>query len=126
MVDSTDKILNVIAQTIFDKKGMNILALDVRDVSTLTDFFIIAEGTVDRHVSSIGSGIIEELHKLGLQPLHVEGIKEGDWVIIDYGDILIHLFIPDLREKYALETLFGDAKIVDLTIDSGRKVHGQK
>lgn len=126
MTDPADKILNVIAQTIFDKKGMNILALDVREISTLTDYFIIAEGTVDRHVSSLGSAVVEALRELDLQPLHVEGIKEGDWVIIDYGDILIHLFIPELREKYALETLFSDAQIIDLTIDSSRKVHGQK
>jgi len=121
-----DKILQIIAQTIFDKKGMNILTLDIRDVSTLTDFLVIAEGTVDRHVSSIGESIVETLKNFNLQPLHTEGIRDGDWVIIDYGDILIHLFVPELRERYALETLFTKAKIVDLEIDPSRKVLGQK
>ncbi|CCB86298.1 MULTISPECIES: ribosome silencing factor [Parachlamydia] len=123
MNDSNEKILNVIAQAIFDKKGSNILALDVRDVSTLTDYFVIAEGTVDRHVTSIASTILDAVKPLGLTPLHVEG-KDGEWVIIDFGDILIHLFVPELREKYALESLFGKARIVDLVIDSSRKIPG--
>ncbi|WP_249274216.1 ribosome silencing factor [Parachlamydia sp. AcF125] len=123
MNGSNERILNVIAQAIFDKKGSNIVALDVRGVSTLTDYMVIAEGTVDRHVSSIASAILEAVKPLGITPLHIEG-KDGDWVIIDLGDIFIHLLVPELREKYALESLFSEAQIVDLVIDASRKISG--
>lgn len=108
--------LNVIAQSIFDKKGFNILVLDVRGISTMTDYFVIAEGTVDRHVRSISREVSETLSELGFKPLHVEGEKDGEWVVIDFGEVIIHLFIPDMREKYALEEVWHNGKIVDVTI----------
>lgn len=114
-------VLNSIAQAIFDKKGFNILALDVRNISTMTDYFIIAEGTVDRHVKSISKAIADALEPLGYKPWHVEGTGSGDWIVIDYGDIVIHLFIPELREKYALEELWNEGKIVDVKIDINKK-----
>jgi ribosome-associated protein len=98
-------ILNRIAQVIFDKKGMNILALDVRGVSSLTDFVIIAEGNVDRHVSAIADAVIVALKEEGYQPIHTEGLQSGDWVVIDFLDIMVHLFMPGLRDKYRLEDL---------------------
>ncbi len=109
-------MLNAIAQTIYDKKGFNILGLDVRDVSNLTDFFVIAEGSVDRHVRAICLSLQEKLTEMGHSPLHVEGAESGDWIVMDFGEVLVHLFIPELREKYALENLWKEGKIVDLTI----------
>lgn len=111
------KELNAVSQTIFDRKGFNILVLDVRGISTLTDFFIIAEGTVDRHVRAIGSSIQDTMHQMKLEPLHVEGEREGDWVVLDYGNFIVHIFTPDVREKYAIEKLWKEAKIVDVKID---------
>jgi ribosome-associated protein len=108
--------LNLIAQTIYDKKGINILALDVRGISFMTDFVLIAEGNVDRHVSAIGKAIIEALEKNGEQVLHTEGVKDGEWAVIDLFDTMVHLFKPGLRDKYQLEQLWKDGKIVDLTI----------
>lgn len=107
-------VLNSIAQTIFDKKGFNILALDVRGVSTLTDFFLIAEGNVDKHVVALAKAVIEKLKQEGERPLHVEGLDQGDWVVIDDLEIVIHLFKPGLRDKYRLEELWREGKIVDL------------
>lgn len=112
----TLKLLDVIAQAIFDKKGFNILALDVQGISTMTDYYIIAEGHVGRHTRAIGSFIMSIMKERGLSPLFVEGEKEGDWIVIDYGEIVIHLFIPELREKYALENLWKESQIVDLKI----------
>jgi len=114
-------VLNCIAQSIFDKKGFNILALDVRNISSMTDYFIIAEGTVDRHVKAISKAIEDALIPLGYKPWHIEGENSGDWIVIDYGDVVIHLFIPELREKYALEELWSDGKIVDVKIDVNKK-----
>lgn len=108
--------LSVIAQTIFDKKGFNILTLDVRGISSMTDYYIIAEGTVDRHVKAISHSIIHALKDLGESPMHVEGEQTGDWVVIDFCNIIVHLFIPDLREKYGIEKLWKDGKIVDVNI----------
>jgi ribosome-associated protein len=111
-----NKQLDLIAQTIFDKKGFNILALDVRGVSTMTDFFMIAEGTVDRHVQALARAIVDKVKEHGISPTHVEGMASGDWVVIDYTDIVIHLFMEDLRGKYALEELWKESKLVDLQI----------
>lgn len=115
------KTLDSIAQAIYDKKGFNILALDVRGFSTLTDYYIIAEGNIDRHVKAISQSIEDALSASGLSLLHIDGQKTPDWLVMDYGDIVIHLFIPDLREKYALEQLWREAKIIDLHIDVKKK-----
>ena len=109
--------LNKIAQIIFDKKGSNILALDIRGVSSLTDFVIIAEGNVDKHVSAIAATIIEELKKMDIKPAYVEGLQNGDWAVIDYLDAMVHIFEPGLRERYRLEELWEKGSIIDLKID---------
>jgi ribosome-associated protein len=111
-------ILNRIAQVIFDKKGMNILGLDVRGVSSLTDYVIIAEGNVDRHVVSIADAIISVMKEEGYTPVHTEGRQLGDWVVIDFLDIMVHLFSPGLREKYHLEDLWKEGQILDFTINT--------
>lgn len=109
--------LNAIAQVIYDKKGFNILALDVKGLSSITDFLIIAEGNVDRHISSIGQAILDELEARGEKPIHAEGLKSGDWAIIDFGEVMVHLFSPGLRERYAIEQLWEESKLIDLDID---------
>jgi len=118
------KTLNAIAQVIYDRKGFNILALDVRGLSSITDFLLIAEGNVDRHVSSIGRAIIDELEERGEKPIFVEGLGTGDWAVLDYGEIMVHIFSPGLRERYSLERLWKDSKIVDLTINVSNSALG--
>ncbi len=113
-------ILNKIAQTIFDKKGFNILVLDVRALSSISDFIVIAEGNVDRHVIAIAHAVVYELGKIGEKPYYVEGDKEGDWVIVDYSTVMVHLFQSPLREKYHIEKLWKDASIVDVSIDTSK------
>lgn len=117
--DDPKVFLNAIAQAIFDKKGINILALDVRGVSNLTDFVIIAEGNVDKHVNAIGSAVIDQMKKMGYPPLYVEGQQTGDWVVIDFLHIMVHIFMPGWRDKYRLEELWRDGQIVDLSIEVG-------
>ena len=109
--------LNAIGQAIFDKKGSNILALDVHTISTLTDYVIIAEGNVEKHVVAIAQTIIDRMQQIGQAPIYVEGLKTGDWVVIDYLNIMVHLFMPGLRDKYQLEQLWKEGQIVDLQID---------
>jgi ribosome-associated protein len=110
-------IINTIAQTIFDKKGMNILVLDVRKCSSLTDYVVIAEGHVDRHVISIASSVETALKNEGITATHEEGFRSGDWVVLDYMQFIVHLFTPATREKYQLEELWPEAEIVEVNID---------
>jgi ribosome-associated protein len=109
--------LNTVAQTIFDKKGSNILVLDIRHCSTITDYVVIAEGNVDRHVIAIAQAIEKALSDLGMTPSFREGMQSGDWVVLDYIQIMVHIFMPGMREKYQLEKLWKEAEIVDISID---------
>ena len=108
--------LNVIAQAIYDKKGINILGLNVSDISTMSDYVVIAEGNIDRHVKALSRAIRHALEPLGLLPMHVDGEKLGDWVVMDYGETVIHLFTPNMRERYELEELWRQAAIIDFKI----------
>lgn len=114
--------LNTIAQAIYDKKGFNILVLDVRGVSSLTDFVVLAEGKIDRHVKALSTSVKNALGDLGIRPLYVEGERSGDWVVVDCGEVVVHLLLPDFRERYALEQLWRPAKIVDVQIDTSHKI----
>lgn len=82
----------------------------------MTDYFIIAEGTVDRHVKALAHTISQTLEEFNHRALHIEGMQEGDWVVLDYSDFVIHLFTPELRQKYALEEVWSKGKIVDVNI----------
>lgn len=112
-------VLNKIAQSIYNKKGVNILALDVQGVSSMSDYVIIAEGNVDRHVVAIAHSIEQELSEIGEKAFHIEGLQVGDWIVLDYLNIMVHLFMPGLRDKYQLEQLWRNGKIVDLNIVVG-------
>ncbi len=118
MTDPVLEDLNHIAQVIYDKKGFNILVLDVVGICSMTDYFVIAEGSVDRHVKAISQAIEEQGGQRGKYPFHMEGQKEGDWIVLDYGDVVIHLFTPELRDKYRLEELWHEGKIVDVKIET--------
>lgn len=111
------EFLDRIAQIIYDKKGVNILAIDVRNISFLTEYYVIAEGNVERHVAAIARALTDELPKC----YFVEGLSAGDWVVLDFGHIIVHLFHPDQREKYALEGIWREGEIVDLNIVIGEE-----
>jgi ribosome-associated protein len=125
MKESPLEMLNTIAQIIYDKRGGNILAIDVQGLSTITDYLLIAEGNVNRHVSAIARSIVEALEEMGGPPLlHSEGLRSGDWVVLDYGEIMVHLFMPGLRERYALEHLWPESKLIELHIDTSKPALG--
>jgi len=117
MTEKNQHILDIIAQKLFDKGAKNIIGLNVKGMSTLTDYYIIAEGNVDRHVIALAQHLEEELQKYGESLLKSEGIERGDWVVLDFGNIMVHLFIPVEREKYELEQLWHDAQLLDLHIN---------
>ncbi len=113
---SSREILNQIAQVIYDKKGLNILALDVQNLSSIADYLVIAEGNVDRHVLAIARAVTDQLRQRDSSPLYMEGLETGDWVVLDFAGIVVHLFQPGLREKYSLEDLWPQSQIVALDI----------
>jgi ribosome-associated protein len=97
-----------------DRKGVDMLVMDLRGISNATDFFLVVSGTSDMHVRSIAEHVIEELKKEGHRPSHVEGLRTGRWVLIDYIDFVVHVFHPAAREFYQLERLWGDAPTLAL------------
>ncbi len=114
-------LLNKISQSIFDKKGNNILALDVRPCQLLSDYVIIAEGSVDKHVVAIAHAVQKAIEEEGWTVSFMQGMQTGDWVVLDYGEIVVHLFVPQVREKYQLERLWQKSEIVDVVIDVPEK-----
>lgn len=120
MQKETKQLLNAIAQAIYDKKGSNIVVLDVHGVSSLTDYVLIAEGNIDRHVKALATTVKNQLSQWKISPLFVEGERSGDWVVIDCGEIVVHLMLPDFREKYALERLWREARIIDVDITTDK------
>jgi len=98
-----------------DMKANDVMVLDLRKVTDMTDCFVIASGTSDTHVRSVGEHIIAELKKEGIQLHHVEGLEQGRWVLLDYVDFVVHLFHPTLRSFYQLERLWSDAEAIEIS-----------
>ena len=93
-----------------DKKAIDLVRLDVGELLGYTDHFVIATGNTDRQVKAIHDGILEGMKKdHGLNPRRVEGLPEATWILMDYLDVVVHLFTPDAREYYRLEQLWGEA-----------------
>ncbi len=102
-----------IVEVIADKKGEDVLLLDIRDVSILADYFVIGSATSERQAKAIIEGIKQETKKtFDVRPLHVEGESAAGWILVDYGDVVVHLFAPEVRTYYALERLWRDGRIV--------------
>ena len=102
-----------------DRKGVKILVLDVRGLNDFADFFVIASGTSTRHVKSIADEVVRFAKKTGVMPLGVEGEREAEWVLVDLGDVVVHVMLPRVREFYALERLWtvGDQPPEDQALD---------
>jgi ribosome-associated protein len=97
-----------------DRKGSDMILLDLRGLSDATDYFLLVTGTSDTHVRSIAENILEALDKHGTRPGHIEGLRSGRWVLIDCIDFVVHVFHPAAREFYQLERLWGDAPAREL------------
>lgn len=113
--------IQLAVQAVVDKKGENFLVLDVREVCTMTDYFLIAEGHVPRHVSAISDYVAQVLKKEGIVPLHREGERDGEWVVLDYMNFMVHIFTPELRSFYALEELWKAGKVVSVPVIYGKE-----
>lgn len=96
------------------KRGFDVKVLKMDKISSICDYFVIVSGDVDVHVKAISNAIVDELMEDGLKPFHKEGLDSGNWVLLDYVDVVIHVFREPVRTFYALEKLWGDAPVEEL------------
>ena len=121
---TSDGLVELAARTLVDNKGQEVLILDVRGLSSLWDFFIICSGGSKRHVQALAQHLQEALGQAGAKHLGVEGLEEGNWVLLDYVDVVIHLFTKPLREFYDLEGLWVEAtrlSVKDFPLDQSQE-----
>ena len=107
------------AAILLDRKANDVVLLNLAGVSDMTDYFLIASGTSDTHVRSLGQSVLEDLKKdTGQMANHTEGLQQGRWVLLDYVDFVVHVFHPTLRNFYQIERLWADAQVTPVAAAS--------
>lgn len=111
---NADEVKSVVLEALDDLKGKDILTLDVGDMTDITDYMIICTGTSNRHVKSLLGNVVLELKKRGLPAIGVEGVDQAitEWALADFGDVVVHVMLPDTREFYDLEALWAVPAVV--------------
>lgn len=104
------EMAKLMAQTLDDKRALDIKVLEVGDLTALADFFVLATATSTTHIRTLIGECELKLKEQGLMPHHVEGRQAGNWVLLDYGAVVAHVFLAETREFYAVERLWSDAK----------------
>jgi ribosome-associated protein len=113
-IKKLDPHLQAALKALSDKKALNIMLIDVKGISTITDSIIIAEGFVDRHAIALAGAVEFELKTLGRFASKIEGLHSGEWVVLDYFEFMVHIFAPGYRDRYDLEKLWPEAKVVNI------------
>jgi len=114
----TLEAVEIAAKAAGEKKATEIVGLDLREVASFTEYFLICTGANTRQVQAISNSVEEELRKAGKRPLHIEGYSTGEWILLDYGDFIMHVFSNSSRRFYDLERLWRDAGPVKLPEES--------
>jgi ribosome-associated protein len=107
-----DRKVRLAARAALDRKAVDLVILDVQGLSSVTDYFLVCSGRSTTHVASIVEAVRTAMKAVEVRPLHAEGTPESGWMLLDYGDVLVHVFLEDTRVYYALERLWGDAPSV--------------
>ncbi len=107
-----EKKIFLIKDILEDKKAENIVILDLREISSVTDTMIVASGNSDRHVQAVSEFLLQEMKKHGFYPLGSEGLQAGRWALLDYGEIVVHVFYDEVRLHYDLEGVWRDAPLI--------------
>jgi len=108
-------VARMVGRLALSKKGFDVKILKLKDISSVCDYFVIASGEADKHVKAISEAIVDGLREFGQKPDHIEGLDYGEWVLLDYFDLVVHVFTEPARRYYALEKLWGDAPVEELT-----------
>jgi len=103
---SQPALQSVVLDALEDMKAVNVKVLDVRGLTDITDTMVIASGTSDRHVRSVADRVIQKAKQAGARPFGIEGERDGEWVLVDLPDVLVHIMLPRVREFYGLEKLW--------------------
>ena len=111
---SAEEKTALMSRIVADRKAMDVVVLDMRDASSITDYFLICSGGSERQVRAIADAIDEEMGRSSTASLGIEGYREGHWVLMDYGDVIAHVFSQETREYYNLERLWVNAPKIDL------------
>lgn len=101
-----NKLINIVLDALEEVKGKDIVTLNVTNLTDVMDTMIVASGNTSRQVKALANSVIEDAKKAGFQPIGVEGVDSGEWVLVDLGDIVIHVMQPTIREFYELEKLW--------------------
>lgn len=114
--DTTDLLLKGVIKGIHEKKGQNVLKIDLRSLENrISDYFVICHASSTTQVSAISDSVDDIVRKeTGQKPLHIEGLDNCLWVLIDYGEVVVHIFVEEYRNFYSLESLWADAKIEEM------------
>ena len=110
---SLEKAKNI-AKILDKKKAIDIIGIETKDLTVMSDYFVIASGTSNTHVRALADEVDDEMKKLGVEVDHIEGRATG-WILLDYNDVLVHVFQPESRQYYNIERLWNDAARVDLS-----------
>ena len=103
---AVEGVLQTVTNSLEDSKAEELVTIDIKDKSAIADYMVIASGRSNRHVSAIADHLLREYKNLGMGSARVEGLDSADWVLIDLGDIIVHIFRPEVREFYALEKMW--------------------
>ena len=103
---NSEELSELVVEALEELKGNDIVRLDVRDLTTVTDYMVVASGTSNRHVKALADAVAEKAKKAGHRPTGIEGEDGSEWVLLDLGDTLVHVMLPRVREFYNLEKLW--------------------
>lgn len=109
--------VQTISQALYDKKANNIVALDISEITSLGDYFIICSCTSSTQLKACADETEEKMQELGYTPAHREGYNGGTWILMDYNDVIVHIMLEETRDFYSLERLWGDAKEIKLELE---------
>ena len=98
-----------------EKKAMDLKIIGIKDISVIADYFVFSTGTSSTHVKSLAEEVEFKLKQLGVSPEHVDGYRSNSWVLLDYGNVMVHIFTADAREFYNLDRLWQDAEKIDIS-----------
>lgn len=101
-----DELREVVVDALEELKAVDLKVLDVRRIASFTDLMVIASGTSDRHTKALADRLLEQCRQAGVRPLGVEGEREAEWILVDLGDIVVHIMRPQIRDFYNLEKLW--------------------